>query len=197
MAIKVELCNVYNKMQVLRSKTKCTESKKHERVKIRSCETHYDLVNRQNTNQLLKLIGMSEKYVVVGNRLLKLKDELKKKDTEEGSSGGGSNGDNTPSGSKPDVVNEKAKSEEDGDARGKVGDKKAHVVDPKQKHPESNPNKLTNPEVTKPEPKKADPPRRNPSRTPSTSAGAGGTLTTQGGSSQGNNKSGGKKGNRN
>ena len=197
-AKKVELCNVFDKMLVLHNKTKCTESKKYEHGKIRSCETHSNLVNRQSTNQLLKLMGLSDKYVVVSNGLLKSKMEVKNKgEDREGASGGDSLDNNPPSGalSNDDNGNENS---EDGKAAAsrKKGDDGVHMVAPQPKQPQKDP---ANQGAPKPPPKKVEPTRKNPSCVSSTSSAQNGLeaeKTPQGGQSQGNSQGGSKKGNK-
>ena len=76
-AIKVELGDVYQKMQVLRAKNKLNDIKKYEKVRIRSCETHSDRVNRLNSTTLLKLVGADKNYVIVGNGVIRSKADLK------------------------------------------------------------------------------------------------------------------------
>ena len=75
-AIKVELGSTYEKLQILRLKSKCSETKKFEKVRIRGCEDHSDRVNRLNSSYLLKLMGKDKEHVVVGNGVIHSKVDM-------------------------------------------------------------------------------------------------------------------------
>ena len=56
-AIKVELASVYEKIAVLRAKQQLNSHDKYDKVRIRSCESQSDRVNRLNTSEMLKIIS--------------------------------------------------------------------------------------------------------------------------------------------
>ena len=101
-AVKVELNSAYEKMQIMRLKHKLSDSTKYSKVHIRSCESHSDRVNRINTTEILKIMGISDDYVILGNGVLKSKaalqelaqarEELTENDGDSGNAGGSSGG---------------------------------------------------------------------------------------------------------
>ena len=75
-ASKVELASTYEKLQILRYKSKCANIKKYEKVRIRGCEDHSDRVNHLNSTYLLKLMGKDKDHVVVGNGVIRSKADI-------------------------------------------------------------------------------------------------------------------------
>ena len=90
-AIKVELETVWDRVSVLKNKSKCNAKKKTANVRIHGCEEHADRVNRLNSMQLLKLMGKDKEFVIVGNGVIKSKAELKSS-SQRSSQGNGRGG---------------------------------------------------------------------------------------------------------
>ena len=83
--------STYKKMQILRAKHCLSLLSKYSHLRIRLCESHADHVNRINTTELLKLISKEKEYVIMGNGVVRSREELKKlaaaREAEDGEGG--------------------------------------------------------------------------------------------------------------
>ncbi len=190
-AVKVELGSIYEKMAVLRAKQKLNGHKKYDKVRVRSCESHSDRVNRINTGELLKLMGRDEEFVIVGNGLLKSKAALKEQAKARVVSGpGGSAQESTGDAANDDDTSGSEESDQDSEdesTRGSVSDNGGdrHQNKHGRRNPKETPTNHSSPPVTtKKSDKKPKTPehevRRQPSRSGrgmSSSSRGGGSLT--------------------
>ena len=108
-------------------------SKKFKNFHIRSCESHSDRVNRINTTELLKIMGVADEYVIIGNGVLKSRVALKElAEARKESQGGDNNGGDRAS-------NSGVKS----GARAQVGDNEGDEDVNKTKTPKREPTNRT------------------------------------------------------
>ncbi len=73
--VKVELRDVYEKMQVLKNKGKCAQFVELKNVNIRTCDTHESMVNKTNMRFLLSQMGKTKNYVVASNGFIRRKTD--------------------------------------------------------------------------------------------------------------------------
>ena len=164
-AIKVELSSTYEKLQILRLKSKFAEIKKYEKVPVRGCKDHSDRVHRLNSNYLLKLLGEDKDHVVVGNGVIRSKLEMaefkKRQEEAKGDADDDTEGGGTPNIDPVQGANDAVPTDEESATptpRAKMGD---NTVSDKTKTTErKNPNsKATNKKAStpaEPKPKKSE-----------------------------------------
>ena len=127
-------------MAVLRAKQKLNGHKKYAKVRICSCESLFDRVNRINTSELIKLMGREEEFVIVGNGLLKSKAALKEQSKARANawSEGGAHASNGDAANDDDTSGSEESDQDSGDesTRGSVSDN----GDDRDKHKQSGKN---------------------------------------------------------
>ena len=72
--VMLELDTVYDKVNVLRAKSKCIEWEETVNVTVKGCETHDARVNHMNNKLLVNKLNMSKDYTITAHGIIKQKE---------------------------------------------------------------------------------------------------------------------------